>query len=291
LVDLTKTPPKRKPYSDPAQASPDWNLKSQRRKRLGKLGLSKRIGLWDLWQEPLEDLGQRVATLGLVPDESEQRCTVQGCSGLWSLKAEDDTLSWVCGVCGVFGAPIVPEEDSCKFFLPAVPFRKQVGVVWCLARGYSSEETAVTCSCSMTSVTAPLKGRFDSLIAERQQLLNEQLTLGAEEEELEADEIAFRCKAIWCTASDLAHESEEADRIPHWRVRWLRLMAIGKRFSGKVALFFLPDRVVRGDGRGGGGALSDKELADCFKRSDGTFRVGRRCIIHTDSAKAGLPLK
>ena len=286
VVDLTKSP-RKKPYSNPAQASPDWNLKSQRRRRLGKMGVEKRIGLKTILRKPLAELGVQLVDLGLVHDQREEECKeTEGCEGCWVLQEnETETLDWVCGECGTLQEPSVPQDDP--FFLPGLDFRTQVGVLWCLARGYSSEESAIACECSMSSCTDLLKKRLDSVVAERQQKVNEAFDFGEEDEELEADEIAFRCKAEWCTADQLSHEPED-EREEGYRVRWLRLLALTKRLSGKVGLFFLPDRLVKGDGRGGGGALRDEELLSALKRSNGTFRVGRRVIIHTDSAKAGL---
>ena len=46
----------------------------------------------------------------------------------------------------------------------------------------------------------------------------------------------------------------------------------------------LPDRDVRGSGQGGGGALSNQELAD-FLLTDPP-RLAAKSILHTDSAKA-----
>jgi hypothetical protein len=70
------------------------------------------------------------------------------------------------------------------------------------------------------------------------------------------------------------------------RLVWLRYIALVRRKSRWIVLDCLPDRAVRGDGRGGGGALSNVEL-DAFLRADTPEpRLKKRSILHTDSAKA-----
>ena len=83
-------------------------------------------------------------------------------------------------------------------------------------------------------------------------------------------EIAFRCKA-------------ETDLDGELKLWWLRL---ARRGSSKMFLAKLPDRPVKGQGQGGGGALSKVELKDVLQAEMMSPRLIPESIFHTDSAKA-----
>ena len=102
--------------------------------------------------------------------------------------------------------------------------------------------------------------------------MNDNLRIGGERVNNEADEIAFRCQA------------GEKDGVQG--VWWLRYIALVRRRSFKIWIQALPDRFVKNDGQGGGGALSVEELVAAFRLNTLTPVLIPRSVCHTDSAKA-----
>ena len=104
------------------------------------------------------------------------------------------------------------------------------------------------------------------------EIANDSLQVGGPKLHCEADEIAFRSKV------------EIVDGEP--KLVWLRYFGMVRRKSGKIFLAKLPDRPVRGDGRGGGGALSNEELLEVLKAASENPTLAPESVLHTDSAKA-----
>jgi hypothetical protein len=115
--------------------------------------------------------------------------------------------------------------------------------------------------------------RFVSIVAPHQETLNDALRVGGDGEEVEADEVAFRCRVT---------EDENGDVFN----TWLRFFGMCKRGCSKFYLTVLPDRTVGGAGQGGGGPLSINELIIAIKADTEDPVLVPRSIIHTDSAKA-----
>ena len=110
-------------------------------------------------------------------------------------------------------------------------------------------------------------------MAENQFGDNERMEIGGEGVEVEADEVAFRCK--------VGKRSDGTDCI--W---WIRYFGMFRRGSSKVFLACLPDRAVSGSGQGGGGALSIEELIEVLRLNTDRPALVRRSFLHTVSAKS-----
>ena len=112
-----------------------------------------------------------------------------------------------------------------------------------------------------------------NFVATHQEQANEDLTIGGEGVQCEADEIAFRCL--------IEHDTDGNEVLV-----WLRYFGMVKRGSSNTFLAKLPDRQVTGAGQGGGGALSIEELRSALKADSDRPRLLSRGMLLTDSARA-----
>ena len=159
-----------------------------------------------------------------------------------------------------------------KLWLPRVSLRKQLACLWFFARGDSVEKTLAATDVAWDSAQK-LYVDFVDVVAAHQEDANNKLQVGGPGLEVEADEVAFRCKA-------------ETDLDGELKLWWLRYFGMARRGSSKMFLAKLPDRPVKGQGQGGGGALSKEELKDVLQAESMSPRLLPESILHTDSAKA-----
>jgi hypothetical protein len=128
---------------------------------------------------------------------SSERCSLGKCSlGKCSLGELSHSVLSVFKTCGVRSSiwdMLRPEEQ--EFWCERVPLRKQLGVLQCFCPSKTVDKTADDVHLSANTVQG-LYHRFVTLISEHQTKENEALRVGAEDVEVEADEIAFRCTGV-----------------------------------------------------------------------------------------------
>ena len=112
---------------------------------------------------------------------------------------------------------------------------------------------------------------FVWVVAAEQKRLKDDLVVGGTGVEVEAGEIASRC-----------FERDVGTLV--W-LCWFGMVARA-RGSSRVCFAKLPDRIITGQGRGGGGPLSIDELEIVLKAHSDNPVLFAEAILYADSAKA-----
>jgi hypothetical protein len=251
--------------------SPNY-LERRRRERLSKRGRNQRVSYYEIVTQSGEAFLKQATSLGIFPEMPlEIACPTEDC---------DRGLTFDCGYFGFkcrkcrkqFSFHSRLPEAERNFWLPNISLQQQVGVLWCFTQDMHVDLTVKTTKIGHNSVME-LYRHFVNLISRFQEGENNNLLLGGQGIQVEADECAFRC--IPCI---------DAHNRPV--TTWIRLFGMCQRGSTRMFLAALPDRDVGGAGQGGGGALSIEELKHVLRINSDEPRLRRESILHTDSAKA-----
>ena len=97
-----------------------------------------------------------------------------------------------CGAKRSLWSLLDPREQD--LWLPRCTFRQQLIVLWCFTRSKSVTQTVEISNLARDSVEQ-MHRWYVELIAEHQEKANNEMEIGGYGIEVEADEIAFRCKA------------------------------------------------------------------------------------------------
>ena len=158
-------------------------------------------------------------------------------------------------------------------WLPRVSFRKQVKSFWLFSRGYGTESCKELLGVSYQDSALKLFEAYLDIVAPHQERANALHKIGGAKLHCEADEVAFRYRAV-------VMEDGET------KIEWMRYIGVLRRGSAKIYLHELPLRYTGGAGQGGGGAISVDELDDVFRVDTDDPLIAAESVLHTDSAKS-----
>ena len=255
----------------------DLDMVRGRRPILARMRKDARISCWTLTNGSATEVMELAQEIGFFkPFSLEYACTkCQANNKRGTCKPADLSnggLGFRCSTCGVRSTLNASQSDGVWSWLERVPIRKQMAAYWHFCLGSSVAHVCLTLDLSRNSVYS-MYHQFVNLVATHQEQANEDLTIGGEGVQCEADEIAFRCV--------IEHDSDSNEVLV-----WLRYFGMVKRGSSNIFLAKLPDRQVTGSGQGGGGALSIEELSSVLKADSDRPRLLPRSVLHTDSARA-----
>jgi hypothetical protein len=137
-----------------------------------------------------------------------------------------------------------------------------------------SEDLARHCFVNHGALVTHWLANARRIVAEAQELYNEDMQLGGAGIAVEMDEVCFRAR--W------AYSGGEEDGT--WGKEWIRYIAAFERRSGRLILKQLPSKFASGGGQGGGGGLTAEELHDFIFRASGVPLLHAGTIVHSDGA-------
>ena len=182
-----------------------------------------RSSFWFFAAAPVKEVVEFCVDCGILPkceEPSCQKCSSKGrASSMTLTDIHPGILGWRCR-CGDRTSLLkaITEQTDVFPWLPKVPLRKQLGVVWLLTRRRSIQDICEIASISEDSVCT-LQRMFVDIVSRHQEAENVATEIGGEFQQYEADECCFRC---------IAGTDHRGGPVVWW-LRYIEIMKRGNR--------------------------------------------------------------